>query len=110
METFQFHNPTRVLYGRGLIKDLPGELSRYGARKALVVTEKLLRQIGVAGKVEAALASPDVTVVGVFDQVVPNSELSVVRAGVEMARKVGADLFVAVGGGSTIDTAKAINM
>lgn len=110
LDGFQFHSPTRVLFGAGVARELGGELSRYGARRAILVTEKILRDIGLAGKVEKALDGSTIELVAVFDGVVPNSELGVVRRGLELAREKGADLVIALGGGSAMDTAKAINM
>src|SRR4051812_36353876 len=109
LEGFQFHSPTRVLFGAGVSAELGGELARYGARRALLVTEKILRDIGIAGKIEKALAGTATEIVAVFDGVVPNSELAIVRKGLEQARAAGCDLVIALGGGSAMDTAKAIN-
>lgn len=110
LEGFQFHSPTRVLFGTGVSAELGGELARYGARRALVVTEKILRQLGIVARVEKALAGSQTEIVAVFDGVVPNSELAVVRQGLEQARAARVDMVIALGGGSAMDTAKAINM
>jgi alcohol dehydrogenase len=107
---FQFHSPTRVLYGCGLVRELAAEVERFGERRVLLVTEKLLRRIGVATKVESALQRGPARIVAVFDEVVPNSELAVVRRGIDLARQHRVDMVIAAGGGSTMDTAKAINM
>jgi alcohol dehydrogenase len=110
MMPFQFHSPTRILFGAGVARELGGELARWGARRALLVTEKLLLKLGIATVIQDALKGSSAEVVAVFDDVVPNSELAIVRKGIEMARAANVDLVIAVGGGSAIDTAKAINM
>jgi alcohol dehydrogenase class IV len=110
LEGFQFHNRTRVLFGRGLTKELGLELSSYGPRKVLLVTEAFLGKIGLVDRIHAALAGSEAKLVATFDKVVPNSELGVVRAGIDLARSKDCDLVVALGGGSSMDTAKAINL
>lgn len=110
VEPFQFHSPTRILFGAGVARELGGEVARWGARRAMLVTEKLLLKLGIATVVQKALEGSLAEVVAVFDDVVPNSELAIVRQGLQMAREAGVDLVITVGGGSAIDTAKAINM
>jgi alcohol dehydrogenase len=68
----------------------------------------VLRQNGVADRVISALKNVEVT--GIFDEVTPDSETTLVEKGAGLAREAGADYLLAVGGGSCIDTAKAINI
>ncbi|MBI4859690.1 MAG: iron-containing alcohol dehydrogenase [Candidatus Riflebacteria bacterium] len=110
LEGFQFHSPTRILYGCGVLSELGGELSRFGKRRALLVTERALCDLGFHDRVEKALRGSTAELVLTFDQVVPNAELAVVRKGAEAARARSVDLVIAIGGGSAIDTAKAINL
>ncbi|MBI4866750.1 MAG: iron-containing alcohol dehydrogenase [Candidatus Wallbacteria bacterium] len=105
---FQFHLPTRIVFGKGLSADFSAELAELKVTRAFLVTEKFLHTLGIPERVMTALQAAGVAVAGCFDEVVPNSEVALCERGAELARKAGADCVVAVGGGSSIDTAKAI--
>ncbi|MBI3893209.1 MAG: iron-containing alcohol dehydrogenase [Candidatus Wallbacteria bacterium] len=107
---FQFHLPVRIVFGKGLSKDFSAELSSLGVSRAFLVTEKFLHTLKIPDRIRQALESAGVGIAGVFDEVVPNSEVGLCERGAEAARKAGADCIVAIGGGSSIDTAKAINL
>lgn len=96
-------------FGPGARKELPGVVKRFGFRKALVVTDKGLMQFGVARKVldvmdEAGIAYE------VFDDVKPNPTVTNVKNGIEACKRAQADFIVAIGGGSSMDTAKGIGI
>ena len=96
-------------FGPGARKELPGVVARLGFKKALVVTDKGLMQFGVAQKVldvmnEAGIAYE------IFDDVKPNPTVSNVKNGIEACKKAQADFIVAIGGGSSMDTAKGIGI
>ncbi len=96
-------------FGRGAIAHIINEVKARGYRKALVVTDKDLIRFEVATKVTDLLrqAGLDFTL---FDQVVPNPTISVVKAGVEACKASAADYLIAIGGGSPQDTSKAIGI
>ena len=81
-----------------------------GLDKVLLVADPFLVQNGVTGKIQKGLESAGCKVVGTFSEIPPNSEVKVVKACIELAKKAGADGIVAIGGGSAIDTAKAANI
>ena len=96
-------------FGPGARKELPGVVTRLGYKKALVVTDKGLMKFGVAKMVldvmdEAGIAYE------IFDDVKPNPTVSNVKAGIEACKKAEADFIVAIGGGSSMDTAKGIGI
>ncbi len=96
-------------FGPGARKELPGVVARLGFKKALVVTDKGLMQFGVAKMVldvmdEAGIAYE------IFDEVKPNPTVTNVKMGIEACKKAGADFIVAIGGGSSMDTAKGIGI
>lgn len=97
------------LFGRGAIKQLPAELRKMGIRRALIVTDRFLYDSGAADRVGAALLDGDVEY-AVYYQVQPNPTIAVVNECIEAARALKVDLLVAVGGGSAIDTAKAVSI
>lgn len=96
-------------FGPGARKVLPEVIQRLGKKKALVVTDKGLIQFGVAKMVidvldEAGVAND------VFSEVKPNPTVKNVQDGVAAFKASGADLLVAIGGGSAMDTAKGIGI
>jgi alcohol dehydrogenase class IV len=108
-EFFEFGLGGRLLYKAGLARELGQVIEEIGGRKAYVVADKGVVAAGLLAPVLEGLA-PAVEVVGVLDDVPANSALRVVNAGAEAARAGGADVIVAVGGGSPIDTAKGIRL
>lgn len=97
------------LFGRGAIRQLPAELKKMGIQRALIVTDRFLYDSGVADRVGAALLDGDVEY-AIYYQVQPNPTIAVVNECIEAARALEVDLLVAVGGGSAIDTAKAVSI
>ena len=107
---YQFIAPTRVIAGRGLIEGLGFELSKEGARRVAIITDEVIRATGLIDKVEAGIADGGLEVAAVYDGVPPDSDAVVVAAAAEQAKAEGADAFLAVGGGSVMDTAKAADV
>ena len=107
---YQFLAPTRVVAGRGLLDGIGFEFAKEGAKRAMVVTDKVIRETGLTETAEAGLADGGLEVAGVFDEVPQDSSTAVVAAVAEAAKAAGADSFLAVGGGSVIDTAKGANV
>ncbi|NTU85804.1 MAG: iron-containing alcohol dehydrogenase [Chloroflexales bacterium] len=108
-EFFEFGLGGRVLYKAGLARELGQVVADLGAQRVFVVADKGIVGAGLLQPVLDGLAG-HAEVVGTLDDVPPNSSSSVVMAGAEAARAAGADLILAVGGGSPIDTAKGIRL
>ena len=108
MQDFQYYAPTKVVFGRNM-ESKAGELIKsYGANKVLVVYGGgSARRSGLLDRVEKSLsdAGLEYTLLG---GVKPNPRLSKVYEGIQLAKSYGADFLLAVGGGSVIDTCKAI--
>ena len=96
-------------FGPGARKMLPEAIERLGKEKALVVTDPGLVKFGVAGMVTDVLDKAGISY-EVFSDVKPNPTVTNVTNGIEAFRKAGADMIVAIGGGSSIDTAKGIGI
>ena len=96
-------------FGRGARAELANEITTRGFKKVLVVTDKSLVACGVTKKVTDVLddASIEYTV---YSEVKPNPTVKNVQDGVEVCIAFGADVIVAVGGGSAMDTAKGISI
>lgn len=107
-ETFGFHLPTRIEVGNGLLQKT-GELTREvaGGSRALIVTDPGIRKVGLAERVRESLKQAGYDCAW-FDRVEPNPKDRDCEAGGAAAREWGADVIVAVGGGSVLDSAKAI--
>lgn len=96
-------------FGPGAREVLPFEISRLGLHKALVVTDKDLVKFGVAEKVLEVLRSAGIPF-EVFSEIKPNPTVANVKAGLVAYASSGADFIIAIGGGSSIDTAKAVGI
>ena len=96
-------------FGPGARQVLPKEVARLGLHKAFVVTDKDLIKFGVAEKVTAVLQDAGIPY-EVFSDIKPNPTVGNVKAGLQAFASSGADFILAVGGGSSIDTAKAIGI
>ena len=96
-------------FGPGAREVLPQEIKRLGLNKAFVATDKDLIKFGVADKVLKVLEAANIPY-EIFSEIKPNPTVSNVKAGVEAFAKSGADFILAIGGGSSIDTSKAIGI
>ena len=96
-------------FGRGSRSELATEIKSRGFKNILVVTDQTLLDCGVAEKVTKILDDEKIKY-EVFADVKPNPTVSNVQSGVKKCREIGADVIVAVGGGSAIDTAKGISI
>ena len=96
-------------FGPGSRSVLPEVVARLGKSKALVVTDAGLIKFGVAAMVTDILDSNKIAY-DVFSDVKPNPTVTNVKNGIEAFKASGADLLIAIGGGSAIDTAKAIGI
>ena len=103
---YQYAGSTRVIAGRDLLGSTGFELQKEGARRVLLVTDQVIRGTGLVEKVEAGVADGGLEVVGVFDDCPQDSSTDVCDRCAEAAKEAGADSFLAVGGGSVMDTAK----
>lgn len=96
-------------HGKGAIEHIPAEAAKRGFKKALIVTDADLVKFHVVSKITDLLNASGLAY-EVFDQTVPNPTVAVVKAGVEAYKQAEADYIIAIGGGSPIDTAKAIGI
>lgn len=107
---YEFNNPVKIVSGDKAVDNLPFELKQLDAERPLIITDPGVVQAGLLKIVETAMADSDLTIGAVFDQTPPDSSLEVVKKIATLYRENNCDAFVAVGGGSAIDTAKGANI
>lgn len=98
-----------IRFGAGVTREVGMDLADWKVRRALVITDPLLRRLPPVAKVEQALAGERIEYV-IYDRVRVEPSDESFRDAIRFASNTGFDALVAVGGGSTIDTAKAVNL
>jgi len=101
----QYITPTLVLAGHGSLASIYREVVRLGGRRAMILSDAGVRKAGLVDLVREALGE---FCVAVFDRISQDTDLATVDAAVAQAREKGVDIIVSVGGGSVIDTGKAV--
>ena len=96
-------------FGAGARNELPGVLARMGLRKALVCSDKGLIKVGTTAKVTDVLDAAGFPY-EVYSEIKPNPTVTNVQQGVAAFKASGADCIIAIGGGSSMDTAKGIGI
>ncbi len=96
-------------FGKGSREELAGEIKKRKFNKVFLVSDKALVEAGVTAKVEEILSKSGIAY-NLYDEIKPNPTIKNVTDGVNACKKSNADVIVAVGGGSSIDTAKAISI
>ncbi len=109
MEIEKFVLNETSYFGEGARKVLPEEIKKRGFEKVLVVTDESLYKAGVSSKITDLLEANNISYV-LYHDVKPNPPIKNVLDGVDMCKNEKCDLIVAVGGGSSIDTAKGISI
>ena len=105
---FTYHTPTTVVFGKGAEEQTGALVKAQGCRKVLIhYGGGSVVRSGLLGRIKAALEAEGVACTE-LGGVVPNPRLSLVYQGIELARREGVDFILAVGGGSVIDSSKAI--
>lgn len=105
----QFFVKSDVTFGVDAVKELPKMLEGYKAKNVMVVYDAGVKMAGIAEKVLEEVKKANVNIT-IFDGVIPNPTNEVVEEAAEIAKKANIDVFVAVGGGSSIDLTKAVNI
>src|SRR5574344_2126189 len=106
---FTYENPTKIYFGRTAMEGLKTELAKYGKTVMLAYGKGAIKKIGVYDQVMDICKSLGKTVVE-LSGVMPNPTYKKVMEGCRLVKENNVDLILAVGGGSTIDCAKAISV
>jgi alcohol dehydrogenase len=107
MDTFEFLNPVRLIFGQGKFDEIGAATVEHGSRALLVTGQSSARKTGLLDRAVDSLEDAGVAVT-VFDRIMPNPTDEIVIEGAEVVRQEDIDVVVAVGGGSPMDAAKAI--
>lgn len=106
-QNFNYFQPTEIRFGAGRLKEL-GEVAKRFGKKALLVTVPIFPEFeNTYTKAQKSLHEAGLEVAH-FDGVIPNPTVEIVSRGAELAKKFGAEVIIGLGGGSSLDTAKAI--
>jgi alcohol dehydrogenase class IV len=106
---FSWVNRPRIMYSPGVRRELGYEMAQLGGSKVVIVTDEGLIKAGVAEMVAKEVRDSDLQLVGIFDKILQDARINNINEAAEFYRSKGADAMVAVGGGSVMDTAKAVN-
>ena len=105
MENFEYCTPTRVLFGKGQVEELPARLAAYGKKVLLTYGGGSIRKIGLYDKVKKLLDGFEIYELSGIE---PNPKLQSVEEGAKMCKEKGVEVVLAVGGVSVLDCSKAI--
>lgn len=106
---FEFVLPTRIVYGTGCIKNLPDEIRQMKHERPLIITDKGLIAAGVVKHITDILEEANIEY-EIFDGIQPNPRDTTVMEAAKFAEEKNIDMLIAIGGGSSMDTAKAIGV
>ena len=109
LPTRPFRIPRTIITGSGASRQVGEEVKRLKAKKGLIVTDRILVKLGLSGEIQQSLQQSKVHF-AVFDKVFTEPTVDYVKQGLEAYQENGCDFLLAVGGGSAIDTAKAISV
>ena len=107
--SFNFFVKSNITFGKGAVEKLPEILKGYGLKKVMIVYDGGVKAAGIAEKIVDQVKKAEVEYL-IFDGVIPNPTNEVVEEAAKLAKEAKVEGMVAVGGGSSIDLAKAVNV
>ena len=109
MFSFHFYQNVKILYGVGAVEQLGELIASLEKKKALIVCDPGMQQMGITDRIREILAKSHIDCV-IFDENEPNPPIVASEKAFDLFRKAGCDLVVGLGGGSNIDCAKGVNI
>jgi alcohol dehydrogenase len=109
-QDFKFYNPAKIISGHQALDSLAYELSQLQAQRLLMITDQGVLETGLIDRVNKSLEKSDNITTVLYDGVPPDSSPAAINAAARVFRENECDAIVAVGGGSVIDTGKAVNI
>jgi len=107
---YEFSCPVKIISGLKALSNIPYEMDLLGVSRALIVTDQGVVGAGLIKRVESVFEGSQCEIAALFDQTPPDSSTNVVSTVAKLFAEKKCDCFVAVGGGSSMDTAKCANM
>lgn len=107
---FEFISVPKIVFGEGSVNRIGNTAIATGGKTAIIVADRYFVDNGTAARIEESIKKEGLQSAGVFTDIPVDSDMETVRKGYEMAVAAVADLVVAIGGGSAIDTAKGIRV
>ena len=107
MNSFNYFQPTEIIFGSGRVKEIGDIAAKFGKNCLLVTVPEFEAVAPLYKNVKEYLNSAGLNVAH-FDGVIPNPTTDIITLGAKMAKEISADLIIGLGGGSSMDTAKAI--
>jgi len=109
MNNYTFSVPTQIEFGVGSIKKIPDLVNNLGCKKIMIVTDKGVVNAGILDKITVLLENADIAY-SVFDQVEPDPSTDTIEEVYINAKAEDTDVFIAVGGGSSLDCSKGASL
>ena len=107
---YEYHNPVKILSGSNALDNIPSELDMLGASRPMIITDQGVSKAGLIDVVTSSFGSSNLVVGAIYDKTPPDSSNIIVAEVAKIYRKKKCDSIIAVGGGSSIDTAKCVNI
>lgn len=107
---YEFFCPVKIVAGHAALENIPFELKILGAKRPLIISDQGVKQNGLLNPIQQVFDGTEVEIAGIFDHVPADSSVDVVSEVAKYYRHQQCDAILAVGGGSVIDTAKAVNI
>ena len=108
--SFRFYNPVKIISGENALASLGYEIKQLGAHRPLIITDQGVAAAGLITLIKEALAGAEIPGDLLYDRVPPDSSPQIVDQAAALFRDHDCDCIVSVGGGSVIDTGKAVNI
>src|SRR3990167_3860335 len=110
MSFYQFSVPTKIIHDVGIAKDFAHEVQLIGVNRLFVITDNFLKTSGLCDPILKSLEESGIEIAGIYSDVPPDSSVKTVETCAALAKECGAEGFLAIGGGSVMDTAKGANI
>ena len=107
MKEFKYYTPTQLVFGAGSLEEIGKETRKLGTKVMIVTEPPFSREFGPLQRI-LGLLEKEKCICEVFDRVEPDPPSEIAMRGAEICRKTSIEVVVALGGGSSIDTAKGI--
>lgn len=108
MNNFVYHNPTKILFGAKCLEKVGAEITPYGKKVLLLFGQNSARRNGVHSTITNSLKGAGCAITE-FSGITPNPTVDKVRKAIELVRKNNCEVICAVGGGSVLDSGKAVS-